>query len=252
MFRLITSLVMFQHVRPKERQERREETQDETQDETQADTSGATPTLVNDNSGAEAGKSIVHANEFNSDATGEKLAPGPDRTTWSDDRVTSPAMGLYNILFDHGKARYDVKSLKRKVPAWQALEAVPTCTLQDEQFHRGDYVRIQLDGGQDPDDGCLARIRAIRALPQPDIRRLLRIAWLYRINGRLYNSHHQQILLWDTIDGPMAHDDIGTIQEDKLYDACLTSKGCGKRQSRKWEELEKQTFDPCQDMSVQV
>ena len=242
MFRWITALMTSQHARPSERHEW---TQDETQGGTQTETPEASrrempvamPAVVNDKNGAEADNSIVHDNEFNSGVTGEKLARRADSTTLSDDRTISPAIPFYNILFDRGKASYNVTSLKRKVAAWQALEAVPTCTLQDEQLRGRDFVRVRLEGVQDPDEGCFAQIPEIRALPEPDIRRLLHVAWLYRVNGRTYNSSHHQILLWDTVDGLMGHDDIGTIQEYKWYDACLTSRVCGKRQSRKWQEL---------------
>jgi hypothetical protein len=158
----------------------------------------------------------------------------------------SAAVDFYNVVFNQVKARYLVRSSRRKIPNWRSLRTVQSCVLKDEVFRNNDYVQIFCEDAEDPGSDTFVRIREIReirAVPSEDVRYLVRVAWLYEIGGKYYNSNHFQILLWDTIDGHMGHDDVGMIEPDKLYDACLTCKVCDESQRQRWQTLEAQAFE---------
>ncbi|KAL6240201.1 hypothetical protein RBB50_012902 [Rhinocladiella similis] len=155
----------------------------------------------------------------------------------------APMEEFFDVKFNRDRMAYTIVPLKQNVPPWRSLDVVASCSLRDERIHNGDYVVIQLQGERVPSgEENYAKVREIRTLPDPDARSLIRVAWLYRLGNRLYESNHYQIMLWDTVDGILNKPQQRQIQRDSLYDACQRMQICNIVMRKKWQSLERQTF----------
>ncbi|KIW36503.1 hypothetical protein, variant 2 [Exophiala oligosperma] len=150
---------------------------------------------------------------------------------------------FFDVKFNRNRVTYTIVPLKENLPPWRILDVVASCPLRDERIHSGDYVVIRLQGERVPSgEKNYAKVREIRTLPDPDARPLIRVAWLYRVGNRLYESNHYQIMLWDTVDGILNTSQQRQIRRDSLYDACQRMQICNVVMRRQWQSLEQQIF----------
>jgi hypothetical protein len=174
------------------------------------------------------------------------------------------AVDFFDIKYARNDKRYTIKALHTDFDSWHDLDILQECELLEEVFRVGQYVSIYMmeegddsvvnhcekgEGQPEEEDGNYAQIREIRALPSPDERILIRVAWCYREGNKFYNSNHYQVLLWDTISARMAQDMAEEIPKYVIYDACLESKVCGRAEAVKWRKMEREVFTRCSSVS---
>ncbi|ETN44052.1 uncharacterized protein HMPREF1541_10917 [Cyphellophora europaea CBS 101466] len=142
---------------------------------------------------------------------------------------------FFDLHFDNDSKEYRVTRLRGDIRNWHDLQPDSTCTCQDETFRRGDLVHIKLHGKTDVRQGDnLARVDDIRMLSVGDERRLVLITWLYLADGRLYESNHLQIVLWDTITRRATQTLANKVQPLQLYNVCGGKKLCSAQQAERW------------------
>ena len=170
------------------------------------------------------------------------VLPGSEERGITDGNQIAPSIDnipeqirFFDLHFDNVSKEYRVTRLRRDVRNWHDLQRDSTCTCQDETFWRGDLVHIKLHGKRDVRQGDdVARIDDIRMLSVDDERRLVLITWLYLADGRLYESNHLQIVLWDTITRRATQALANKVHPLQLYNVCGGKKFCSAEQTKQW------------------
>lgn len=80
-------------------------------------------------------------------------------------------------------------------------------------------------------------------MPSPDDRHLLGVAWLYLIQKTYFVSNHLQIILWDTVEYHMEEDKKHRVDENQLFDACVTRRRLRAQKAiERWKSLMEQAL----------